>query len=98
MSTPQSTPPAEPAPHEAAVLTTERDGRGVPLRASERPQAGTVWVNTYRIGGTSAPFGGYKRSGLGREGGIEAIKQWLSTKTVWICGKPDTNFPFVMRT
>jgi hypothetical protein len=29
---------------------------------------------------------------------MEAIKEWLNTKTVWICGKPDTNFPFVMRT
>jgi len=80
----------------AAGVWTSDIGRA--LRASERLQAGTVWVNTYRIGGTSAPFGGYKRSGLGREGGIEAIKEWLNTKTVWICGKPDTNFPFVMRT
>jgi aldehyde dehydrogenase (NAD+) len=80
----------------AAGVWTSDIGRA--LRASERLQAGTVWVNTYRIGGTSAPFGGYKRSGLGREGGIEAIKEWVNTKTVWICGKPDTNFPFVMRT
>lgn len=37
MSTPQSTPPAEPAPHEAAVLTTERDGRILVLTIS-RPE------------------------------------------------------------
>jgi len=80
----------------AAGVWTSDIGRA--LRASERLQAGTVWVNTYRIGGTSTPFGGYKRSGLGREGGIEAIKEWLNTKTVWICGKPDTTLPFVMRT
>ena len=30
-------------------------------------------------------------------GGVEAIKEWVHTKTVWICGKPDTNLPFVMR-
>ena len=60
-------------------------------------QAGTVWVNTYRVGGPSTPFGGYKRSGLGREGGTEALKEWVNTKTVWLCGKPDTQFPFVMR-
>ena len=70
---------------------------GCALRASERLQAGTVWVNTYRLGGASTPFGGYKHSGIGREGGVEAIKEWVHTKTVWICGKPDTNFPFVMR-
>ena len=79
----------------AAGVWTSDIGRA--LRASERLQAGTVWVNTYRIGGMSTPFGGYKRSGLGREGGVEAIKEWLQTKTVWICGKPDTNHPFVMR-
>jgi (Z)-2-((N-methylformamido)methylene)-5-hydroxybutyrolactone dehydrogenase len=80
----------------AAGVWTSDIGRA--LRASERLQAGTVWVNTYRVGGTSTPFGGYKRSGMGREGGIEAIKEWVNTKTVWICGKPDTSYPFVMRT
>ena len=79
----------------AAGVWTSDIGRA--LRASERLQAGTVWVNTYRVGGASTPFGGYKRSGMGREGGIEAIKEWVNTKTVWICGKPDTSFPFVMR-
>jgi acyl-CoA reductase-like NAD-dependent aldehyde dehydrogenase len=80
----------------AAGVWTSDIGRA--FRASERLQAGTVWVNTYRIGGTSAPFGGYKRSGIGREGGIEAIKEWVNTKTIWICGKPDTSYPFLMRT
>ena len=79
----------------AAGVWTSDIGRA--LRAAERLQAGTVWVNTYRIGGTSTPFGGYKRSGIGREGGVEAIKEWVHTKTVWICGKPDTHDPFVMR-
>jgi acyl-CoA reductase-like NAD-dependent aldehyde dehydrogenase len=79
----------------AAGVWTSDIGRA--LRASERLQAGTIWVNTYRTGGPSTPFGGYKRSGLGREGGTEALKEWVNTKTVWLCGKPDTNHPFVMR-
>jgi (Z)-2-((N-methylformamido)methylene)-5-hydroxybutyrolactone dehydrogenase len=79
----------------AAGVWTSDIGRA--LRASERLQAGTIWVNTYRIGGTSTPFGGYKRSGMGREGGIDAIKEWVNTKTVWICGKPDTTYPFIIR-
>ena len=79
----------------AAGVWTSDMGRA--LRASERLQAGTVWINTYRMGGCSTPFGGYKHSGLGREGGVEAIKEWVQTKTVWLCGKPDTNQPFVMR-
>jgi len=79
----------------AAGVWTSDIGRS--FRAAERLQAGTVWVNTYRIGGASTPFGGYKHSGIGREGGIEAIREWVHTKTVWICGKPDTKYPFVMR-
>jgi acyl-CoA reductase-like NAD-dependent aldehyde dehydrogenase len=79
----------------AAGVWTSDIGRA--LRASERLQAGTIWVNTYRMGGPATPFGGYKRSGLGREGGMEALKEWVNTKTVWLCGKPDTKNPFVMR-
>lgn len=79
----------------AAGVWTSDIGRA--LRAAERLQAGTVWVNTYRIGGVSTPFGGYKSSGLGREGGVDSIREWMQTKTVWICGKPDTRHPFVMR-
>jgi acyl-CoA reductase-like NAD-dependent aldehyde dehydrogenase len=79
----------------AAGVWTSDIGRA--LRASEQLQAGTIWVNTYRTGGPSTPFGGYKRSGLGREGGTDALKEWVNTKTVWLCGKPDTNHPFVMR-
>jgi (Z)-2-((N-methylformamido)methylene)-5-hydroxybutyrolactone dehydrogenase len=79
----------------AAGVWTSDIGRA--LRASERLQVGTIWVNTYRVGGPSTPFGGYKRSGLGREGGTEALKEWVNTKTVWLCGKPDTKNPFVMR-
>ena len=79
----------------AAGVWTSDIGRA--LRASERLQAGTIWVNTYRVGGPATPFGGYKRSGLGREGGAEALKEWVNTKTVWMCGKPDTKNPFVMR-
>lgn len=67
------------------------------LRASERLQAGTVWINTYRALSYTSPFGGYKRSGLGREGGAEAIKEYLQTKSVWICTNSSVANPFVMR-
>jgi aldehyde dehydrogenase (NAD+) len=67
------------------------------LRMSQRLQAGTVWVNTYRAVSFMAPFGGMKRSGIGREGGQEALEEYLQTKTVWIdMGAPVAN-PFVMR-
>ena len=47
-------------------------------------RAGTVWVNTYRAVSFMAPFGGYKKSGIGRENGQEAIDEYLQTKSVWI--------------
>jgi (Z)-2-((N-methylformamido)methylene)-5-hydroxybutyrolactone dehydrogenase len=67
------------------------------IRMSERIQAGTVWVNTYRAVSFMAPFGGYKDSGLGRENGQGAIREYLQTKSVWINAGAVTANPFVMR-
>jgi aldehyde dehydrogenase (NAD+) len=47
-------------------------------------KAGTVWVNTYNLYDSAAPFGGYKASGFGRDLGREALDGYLETKTVWI--------------
>ena len=47
-------------------------------------KAGTVWINTYNLYDSSAPFGGYKASGFGRDLGREALDGYLETKTVWI--------------
>jgi len=41
-------------------------------------------VNTYRAVSFMSPFGGYKRSGLGRENGKEAIYEYLEQKSVWM--------------
>lgn len=64
--------------------------------APKRLRAGTVWVNTYRAASFLAPFGGVKHSGIGRENGVEAIDQYLETKTVWLSYGSDTRNPFVM--
>lgn len=61
-----------------------------------RLRAGTVWVNNYRATSFTTPFGGYKDSGLGREGGTEAIKEYLQTKSVWISTQPNRANPFVL--
>ena len=47
-------------------------------------RAGTVWVNTYNLYDSAAPFGGYKQSGFGRDLGREALDGYLETKTVWL--------------
>ena len=67
------------------------------LTMSERLEAGTVWVNTYRAVSYMSPFGGYKRSGIGRESGIDAIREYLQTKSVWIDIAGNAPNPFVMR-
>jgi (Z)-2-((N-methylformamido)methylene)-5-hydroxybutyrolactone dehydrogenase len=67
------------------------------LMMPERLQAGTVWVNTYRAVSYMSPFGGYKRSGIGRESGAEAIREYLQTKSVWIDISGNTPNPFVLR-
>jgi aldehyde dehydrogenase (NAD+) len=67
------------------------------LAMSEQLEAGTVWVNTYRAVSYMSPFGGYKRSGIGRESGLDAIREYLQTKSVWIDISGNTPNPFVMR-
>ncbi len=64
---------------------------------AERLEAGTVWVNTYRATSYMSPFGGYKRSGLGRESGIDALREYTQTKSVWIDVSGKTPNPFVAR-
>ena len=54
------------------------------LRFGENVAAGTVWVNTWHQYDPSAPFGGYKLSGYGREHGIESFEAYTQHKTVWL--------------
>ena len=47
-------------------------------------QAGTVWINTYNVYDTAAPFGGYKASGFGREMSAHALEHYTQVKSVWV--------------
>lgn len=53
-------------------------------RMIARLQTGTVWINTYRHISQTTPYGGYKASGFGREGGKEMLAEYTQTKSVWI--------------
>lgn len=53
-------------------------------RVAARIEAGMVWVNTYRYIRWSTPYGGFKASGWGRENGIEALDDYLETRTTVI--------------
>jgi acyl-CoA reductase-like NAD-dependent aldehyde dehydrogenase len=46
-------------------------------------QAGSVYINCYNAFDASVPFGGYKQSGYGRDGGRDALDKFLHVKAVW---------------
>jgi aldehyde dehydrogenase (NAD+)/gamma-glutamyl-gamma-aminobutyraldehyde dehydrogenase len=67
----------------ATVFTRDIDRA---LYMARRLPCGTVSVNGFSEGDIKTPFGGYKRSGsLARDNGLEAMEQYLQTKTIWIC-------------
>ena len=66
----------------AAGIWTRDAGRA--LRLSEQLEAGTVWINTYKVFAISTPFGGFKESGLGREKGIQGLKAWMQQKSIYL--------------
>ncbi len=53
-------------------------------RLAKSLRAGNVWVNCYGFTDKRLPFGGYKESGWGREGGAEGIEAFLESKTVYV--------------
>jgi acyl-CoA reductase-like NAD-dependent aldehyde dehydrogenase len=50
------------------------------LRVGDRLQVGMVGLNRGMVSDASAPFGGVKQSGLGREGGAEGLREYQDTK------------------
>jgi acyl-CoA reductase-like NAD-dependent aldehyde dehydrogenase len=53
-------------------------------RTARALRAGVVWVNTFDSGDISAPFGGFKQSGFGRDKSMHALEKYTDLKTVWI--------------
>jgi acyl-CoA reductase-like NAD-dependent aldehyde dehydrogenase len=63
-------------------------------RVAHALRAGTVWVNSYRTISFNTPFGGYKQSGIGRENGLESIREYTQVKSIWIELSGETRDPF----
>jgi len=63
----------------AAVHTTNHS---TAVKVSNLLEAGTVWINCYNLFFNQLPFGGYKTSGLGREGAEYALQEYTQVKTV----------------
>jgi aminomuconate-semialdehyde/2-hydroxymuconate-6-semialdehyde dehydrogenase len=66
----------------SASLWTRDLGRA--HRLAEKIEAGTVWVNCWLLRDLRTPFGGMKQSGVGREGGEEALRFFTEPKTVCV--------------
>lgn len=47
-------------------------------------QVGTSWINNYNLAPVETPWGGYKKSGLGRENGLAGIESWTQLKSVYV--------------
>jgi (Z)-2-((N-methylformamido)methylene)-5-hydroxybutyrolactone dehydrogenase len=65
-------------------------------RVAARLRAGTVWINAYRVVSPAVPFGGFGDSGLGRENGADAIREYTETKSVWVELTGATRDPFTL--
>jgi len=59
----------------SAGIWTEKGSRI--LWMAERLRAGVIWANTYNRFDPTSPFGGYKESGFGREGGLHGLEPYL---------------------
>lgn len=66
----------------AATLFTNNTFRAQSIAA--RLEAGIIWVNCWLVRDLRTPFGGMKQSGVGREGGLEAIKFFTEPKNVCV--------------
>jgi aminomuconate-semialdehyde/2-hydroxymuconate-6-semialdehyde dehydrogenase len=53
-------------------------------RMADKVHAGIVWVNSWLVRDLRTPFGGIKASGVGREGGWEALKFFTEPKNIFI--------------
>lgn len=66
----------------AATVWTQRLSRA--QRLAEHLQFGIVWINCWMLRDLRTPFGGVKHSGVGREGGVEALRFFTEPKNVCV--------------
>ena len=52
-------------------------------RVARALEAGTVWINTYKLFSISTPFSGWKESGMGREKGRLGIREYMQQKSLY---------------
>jgi acyl-CoA reductase-like NAD-dependent aldehyde dehydrogenase len=66
------------------------------MRVAQRLRAGTVWINAYRVVAPNVPFGGFGASGIGRENGLDVLREYTETRSIWIETSGATRDPFTL--
>jgi acyl-CoA reductase-like NAD-dependent aldehyde dehydrogenase len=66
----------------AAGIWTRDISRAITV--ARRLKAGMVWINGYYRGNLGSPFGGYKQSGMGRQGSVHSIQNYTQIKAVTV--------------
>lgn len=66
----------------AGAVWTSDIGRA--YRVAAQVNAGTFWVNMYKVINVASPFGGYDASGYGRSSGVESLHEYTQVKSVWV--------------
>jgi (Z)-2-((N-methylformamido)methylene)-5-hydroxybutyrolactone dehydrogenase len=66
-------------------------------KMARRLRSGVVWVNTYRASSAQGPFGGTKRSGYGRERGLEGLLEYTQVKNVIMDLSSEVRDPFSLK-
>lgn len=64
------------------AVWSKNDERAMDI--AKKLRTGTVWINEYHLLNEKVPFGGYKQSGIGREFGIEGVKEYTELKHIYV--------------
>jgi aldehyde dehydrogenase (NAD+) len=64
------------------------------MRMANRIEAGTIYINNYFNAAAQSPVGGWKQSGYGRENGLEGMRCFMQTRSVWLSLNPNLPDPF----
>src|SRR4029077_5711868 len=66
------------------------------MRAARRMPAGTVWINACRVVAPNVPFGGFGASGIGRENGLDVLREYTETRSIRILAPRAPRDPFTL--
>ncbi|MDQ7733915.1 aldehyde dehydrogenase family protein [Halomonas sp. SpR1] len=63
-------------------------------RVAGQLRAGTVWINSYKAISVMSPFGGFGDSGFGRSSGLDGLREYTVSQSVWVETAPEASVAF----